>query len=330
VGLVRPLGDYFAVGTLTSNTAHAVALSGAFEEARSLMEPVVQSLDTAREADVIGFMVTWGLIHLWEGDLDEAVLWFEKGVERLGDRGRDWTAARSLPGLVGALRRLGRTEKATLWARRGVRQLTAFGGWYECADVLDEQGRLLAEDDPPRARDLHVQALVLRRDHGIRLGYPDSLDALARLAAEAGDTVEAARLCAAGEAARSAMGYPRRPVDRAAHEALIGNLRASAGEASFRAAWDEGAAADPDVLVAALTRGRGPRSRAPGPLGALSPTELDIARLVSDGLSNPQIAARLYMSRGTVKAHLARIFTKLGMSNRTELAAFLRSETDGG
>jgi DNA-binding NarL/FixJ family response regulator len=119
-------------------------------------------------------------------------------------------------------------------------------------------------------------------------------------------------------------------VDRAAHEALIGNLRASAGEASFRAAWDEGAAADPDVLVAALTRGRGPRSRAPGPLGALSPTELDIARLVSDGLSNPQIAARLYMSRGTVKAHLARIFTKLGMSNRTELAAFLRSETDGG
>jgi DNA-binding NarL/FixJ family response regulator len=46
-----------------------------------------------------------------------------------------------------------------------------------------------------------------------------------------------------------------------------------------------------------------------------------VVRLVVEGLSNPEIGARLYMSRGTVKAHLSRVYAKLGVANRTELAA---------
>ena len=55
---------------------------------------------------------------------------------------------------------------------------------------------------------------------------------------------------------------------------------------------------------------------------SLTPTELKVVRLASDGLSNPEIGARLFMSRSTVKTHLSRAFAKLGVSNRTELAAF--------
>jgi DNA-binding NarL/FixJ family response regulator len=44
-------------------------------------------------------------------------------------------------------------------------------------------------------------------------------------------------------------------------------------------------------------------------------------QLASDGLSNPEIGARLFVSRSTVKTHLSRAFAKLGVSNRTELAA---------
>ena len=46
-----------------------------------------------------------------------------------------------------------------------------------------------------------------------------------------------------------------------------------------------------------------------------------MVRLVAEGLTNPQIAARLLMSRGTVKTHLSHIFTKLGATNRAQLAA---------
>ena len=42
---------------------------------------------------------------------------------------------------------------------------------------------------------------------------------------------------------------------------------------------------------------------------------------VAEGLSNPQIAERLLMSRATVKTHLVHVFRKLGISNRAELAA---------
>jgi DNA-binding NarL/FixJ family response regulator len=42
--------------------------------------------------------------------------------------------------------------------------------------------------------------------------------------------------------------------------------------------------------------------------------------LAADGLTNPEIGARLFMSRSTVKTHLSHVYAKLGVANRTELA----------
>ena len=54
---------------------------------------------------------------------------------------------------------------------------------------------------------------------------------------------------------------------------------------------------------------------------SLTPTELQVAQHVAAGQSNPQIAAALFMSRATVKTHLAHIFPKLAVTSRAELAA---------
>ena len=54
---------------------------------------------------------------------------------------------------------------------------------------------------------------------------------------------------------------------------------------------------------------------------ALTPTEHSVADLVAEGLSNPQIGARLYISHRTVQTHLAHIFAKLDISARAQLAA---------
>ncbi len=51
----------------------------------------------------------------------------------------------------------------------------------------------------------------------------------------------------------------------------------------------------------------------------LSERELEVLRLIADGLSNVEIAARLYLAVGTVKVHTRHIFAKLGVSNRTEV-----------
>ena len=54
---------------------------------------------------------------------------------------------------------------------------------------------------------------------------------------------------------------------------------------------------------------------------SLTPTEETVARLVAEGLSNPQIGDRLYVSRRTVQTHLTHVFGKLGVTSRSQLAA---------
>jgi DNA-binding CsgD family transcriptional regulator len=51
------------------------------------------------------------------------------------------------------------------------------------------------------------------------------------------------------------------------------------------------------------------------------PTEEQVVALAVEGLSNPEIGERLFMSRGTVKTDLAHVYAKLDVSNRTELAS---------
>ena len=65
---------------------------------------------------------------------------------------------------------------------------------------------------------------------------------------------------------------------------------------------------------------RGERLRPLAGWESLTPTELRVVEQVADGLTNPQIAEALLMSRSTVKTHLVHVYAKLGFSNRAELA----------
>lgn len=68
------------------------------------------------------------------------------------------------------------------------------------------------------------------------------------------------------------------------------------------------------------------RPRIPGARDQLSPQELQIAQLAADGLTNREIGQKLYLSHRTVGSHLYRIFPKLDITSRAQLAARLDAD----
>jgi DNA-binding NarL/FixJ family response regulator len=66
---------------------------------------------------------------------------------------------------------------------------------------------------------------------------------------------------------------------------------------------------------------RGKRDRPQAGWGSLTGSEQRIAALVADGMTNPQIAERLFLSRRTVETHVSHALTKLGFASRVQLAA---------
>jgi DNA-binding CsgD family transcriptional regulator len=167
-------------------------------------------------------------------------------------------------------------------------------------------------------RDAH-DALALAAELGAHLGVPDILECLAASAAVAGSVDEAARLLGAADATRSRMGAVRFAVHQADYDAAVATIRTALGDDEFDKTWADGAGLATDEAVAYVRRGRGERKRPPTGWAALTPTERDVVRLVSEGLANKDIASRLFVSPRTVETHLTHVYTKLGLKSRVQL-----------
>ena len=136
---------------------------------------------------------------------------------------------------------------------------------------------------------------------------------------------KAAQLWGAAGALRTKIGVPLQPENRAVLDPYLAAARSDLGEAAWQAALAEGRAMSPERAVEYSLAAEEPDSPSRRPArdsGALSAREEEVAVLVSQGLTNRQIASELSISEHTIATHITRILKRLGLNSRSRLSAW--------
>lgn len=153
-------------------------------------------------------------------------------------------------------------------------------------------------------------------------GLGDALSLIARLAAHAGRSERAVRLVAAGfRSWDDAMGTPS-PNDIRGMELWLEPIRAELGNEAVERIWQDGYAMTREQALAFAAN----EEAEVRPRGSLTNREMEVAELLSEGLTNRQIADRLVLSERTIDAHLEHIRNKLGMRNRAQIATWVADQ----
>jgi DNA-binding CsgD family transcriptional regulator len=238
----------------------------------------------------------------------------------------DRMEARRAAGVAALLARqpeLAVTSLDAVWqhtVREGVEDPGAFPVAGDLAEALAEAGQFAAAG----AVIGRLAGLAAAQRHPWGLATADRSAAVVTLA-HGYDDAAAAQLAAAAEAYRAlGTGWEaarallvlgraqRRAKKRAAARDSLEQARAGFEQLGCPG-WAQAVAAELDRIS----------GRRAAPAGGLTPGERRVAELAAAGLSNKQVAAKLYVSVYTVEAHLSRAYAKLGVGSRTQLARAL-------
>jgi len=193
-------------------------------------------------------------------------------------------------------------------------------GLAASADVIRARAAL-GDGEFDAARSLGQRALAAQAEAGYRIEALFTLEVIGDICAGREMYQQAARLYGAADAARRRLGIGHNPVDSLRRRPFRDRVNRALDRQMLRELLAEGSALSLDQAIDYASRGRGARNRPQAGWESLTGTELAVARLLTDGLTNAAIAEKMLISQGTVKAHLSHIFTKTGVANRAELAA---------
>jgi predicted ATPase/class 3 adenylate cyclase/DNA-binding CsgD family transcriptional regulator len=192
-------------------------------------------------------------------------------------------------------------------------------GWQQMVAHVERARVAIALGELDLAeRDAH-DALSIGTEIQSVFAAADALECLAELAITGDSHRQAARLYGAAHAIRQRHGIARLEIYQPGHDSAITEVRNTLEDKEFDEAWTQGAALTTDEAINYARRGRGERKRPPTGWASLTPTEHEVVKLVNEGLTNKDIATRLFVSPRTVHTHLTHIYARLGLSSRVQL-----------
>ena len=262
-----------------------------------------------------------------QGRHQRAITLIEESVDLFLEEGEKWGAAIELGFLAVSWRDRGDHARAKSLAERGLALSREVGERQAISAALYTLASLAqAEREHERARDLFEEGLKLSVEMGNEADVAHSLEGLAAVAASEGRLVNAARLWGAEEALLERMEtavYTYVP-DRSLHRSRVAAAREWLDEEAFEAAWREGRSFGIEQAIeCALDRSTTPEAASPETYPArLSAREAEVLRLVARGMTNAEVAAKLFLSSRTVDWHMGSIYRKLGLHSRTEAVRF--------
>jgi ATP/maltotriose-dependent transcriptional regulator MalT len=308
-------------------------LDGAIEAARLLGSPPA----------LAGNLFNRSVVAVAVGDLDVALATAEEAVELARDLDVGFVTAWAAVRLASVLLETGQPEQAVdlLIGRVGGEELTLIpGGWR--AYSLELLTRCwLALDRRSEAESAAALAQVTAAALRLPLAAAWADRASAAVALHAGEPADASERALASALAADEVGAP---IEAGLSRTLAGRALAQAGQGEAAVAELRRAAAAFETCGALRYRDRAEREL--GKLGhrphrrtrpgttdgggveSLTEREVEVARLVVDRKTNPEIAAELFLSQKTVETHLRNIFHKMNVTSRVALARAVE-RTDG-
>ena len=331
LALFKEVGDKRSVASALVYLGNLTIDQGEYTRARSLLEDSLEMNrkvgDTTSIADSLFNLAR--LCYVSQGDLTQAHTWLEESLALYRELGDKVSIAYYFQ--LGGLLALGEGDMAL--ARSRVEQAVAlfkemrhrYGttvSLYALAQVVGASG------DDTRSQSLYEEGIALARKEGNRQTIAFGLEGLARVVAVQGEVSWAARLWGAAEILRETIGAPVPPVERPAYESSVTAARAQLGEKPFAAAWAEGRLMTPDQALAArepvMIPTPIPTESSSTPLAkpattspsGLTAREVEVLRLLAQGLTDTQIADQLFISPRTVNNHFTSIYSKIQVSSR--------------
>lgn len=314
------LHDLHGSASALVGLAEVTAGQGDHERASVLAQEALQLAREAAEPSLVtAVLATLGSLAHRNGDAAKARKCFEEAVSTAQDSGIPWGSA--MRGLGAAMASSGDVRGGRDLLEKCLRLSRANGQQREVAAALFELAELaVTRGDHQQAKTMHHQALAVRSQISDRPSLIDSLEALGGLSCESGAYEQSARLLAAAQSLRDSHGYARSPRQGERYDGWVAAIRENLPAEKAAGAFSRGAAMSLEQAVAHATKGRGVRGRPTIGQASLTPTEGAVAALAAEGLTNLEIARRMFISPGTVKGHLAHVFAKLGVTSRVKLA----------
>lgn len=305
---------------------HADALV-AFEEARRI------SAERGMDRELGYALIGLGLIRLRFGESQSALEVLAASRETMLDVDDPMGRCLGIYFLATAVAGAGQLSDALRLAEEGL-EVSDSGDSFAQGNLNTLVGIVEWQlDDPQKAEATLKEALRTQDRIGHRWGMATSLEAFAWVAASTGQLDRAALLLGSSAARWQELGNVLMPYWQPYHDASEDSARTGLGEAVYQTRWAEGFALPRRAAVAAALE-ETPPDNDRGPAAAddafeLTGRELEVARLVADGLSNPDIASKLFVSRATVKTHVSHILRKLALDSRVQLATWVAAHDPG-